>query len=147
MESEFGRPATPTTTRRVRVAAAVAWDAGRLLMTRRPPGGPLGLKWEFPGGKLEAGETPEHAIVREIREELGVGATPFEVLGVERHDYDHGLEVEIVFIRCTLSSLDFRPGRGVHEIRWFLPAEIDLAEVLAADRDFLAALGARGAHS
>src|SRR5262249_31818007 len=82
----------------IRVAAAVVWHEGRLLLTQRPPGGPLGLQWEMPGGKIEPGETPEHALVREISEELGVRATPWEVLGVESHDYPHGLEVEIVFL-------------------------------------------------
>lgn len=60
--------------RRLRVAAAVVFDGPDLLMTQRPPGGALGLQWEFPGGKLERGETPEVALVREIREELGVAA-------------------------------------------------------------------------
>lgn len=138
-------PAPPAAARRLRVAAAVVWDDGRLLMTRRPPGGPLGLMWEFPGGKVEAGETPERAIVREIREELGVEATAHEVLAVEAHDYPHGLEVEITFLRCALASLHLRPGHGVHEIRWSPPAEIDLAGVLAGDRDFLTGLGARPA--
>lgn len=137
--------AAPTAAARLRVAAAVVWDEGRVLLTRRPPGGPLGLMWEFPGGKIETGETPERAVVREIHEELGVEATPLEVLAVERHDYDHGLEVEIVFIRCTLASQRFRPGHGVHETRWRRPADIDLAEVLAGDRDFLTGLGARPA--
>jgi len=41
------------------VVAAVVWDGPRLLMTQRPAGGALGLQWEFPGGKIEAGETPE----------------------------------------------------------------------------------------
>jgi 8-oxo-dGTP diphosphatase len=139
------RPAHPSPTRRLRVAAAVVWDDGRLLMTRRPPGGPLGLMWEFPGGKIEAGETPEHAVVREIREELGVEGTALEVLAVETHDYAHGLEVEITFVRCSLESLRLIPGHGVHETRWQAPAEVDLAGVLAGDRDFLTRLGARPA--
>lgn len=59
--------------KRVRVVAAilVAEDA-RILVTRRAPGERLAGKWEFPGGKIEAGESPEHALVREIREELGI---------------------------------------------------------------------------
>jgi len=148
METE-PRPTTPSAppaaARRLRVAAAVIWNEGRLLMTRRPPGGPRGLMWEFPGGKVESGETPERAIVRELHEELGVDATAHEVLAVETHDYPDGLEVEIVFLRCALAALLLRPGQGVHEIRWSAPAEIDLAEVLAGDRDFLTGLGARPA--
>jgi 8-oxo-dGTP diphosphatase len=128
---------------RIRVAAAVVWQDGKLLLTQRPPKGPLGLQWEMPGGKIEAGETPERALVREVYEELGVRATPFEVLRVERHDYPHGLEIEITFVRCTFDSHDFRPNAEVHAFRWVAPGAIDLSEVLAADRDFLIGLGAR----
>ncbi len=129
---------------RLRVAAAVVWRGGRLLMTRRPPGGPLGGMWEFPGGKLEPGETPEAALARELSEELGVGATPGEVVSVERHDYAHGLSVELHFVRCELESLDFSPSPEVSEVGWFVPAEVDPAGVLEADRGFLARLAASG---
>ena len=128
--------------KRVRVAAAVVWDGPRLLMTQRPPGGALGLRWEFPGGKIEQGETPEQAIVREVREELAVGATPHEQLETVAHDYAHGLHVEIVFVRCTLDSFQFTRGAEVHAVRWQAPAEIVLGDVLEADREFLRALGA-----
>jgi 8-oxo-dGTP diphosphatase len=132
--------ATPNLQSRVRVAAAVVWREGRLLLTQRPPGGALGLHWEFPGGKIEPGESPEHALVREIREELNVGAKTHEVVGVDTHDYPHGLEVEITFIRCTLDSDHLHRGPGVHDFRWWKLDEIDLAEVLAGDRDFLTQL-------
>ena len=128
--------------KRVRVAAAVVWDGPRLLMTQRAPGGALGLQWEFPGGKIEPEETPEQAIVREVREELGVAATPHERLESVTHDYAHGLHVEIVFVRCTLESHRFTLSDEVHAARWQPPAEIELAEVLEADRDFLRSLGA-----
>ena len=132
--------------KRVRVAAAVVWDVPRLLMTQRPPGGALGLQWEFPGGKIEPGETPEQAIVREVREELAVAATPHEQLETVAHDYAHGLHVEIVFVRCTLDSFRFTLGREVHAVRWQPPAAIALDDVLEADRDFLRGLGAAPTH-
>jgi 8-oxo-dGTP diphosphatase len=128
--------------RRVRVVAGVVWREGRLLLTQRPPGDPLALQWELPGGKIEPGESPEHALVREIREELGVVATPGEVLEVDTHDYPHGLEVEVVFLRCTLDRLEFTPSAAVHAVRWVAPESIDLATVLAGDREFLKSLGA-----
>jgi len=126
--------------RHIRVAAAIVWCDGCVLMTRRPPGGPLGLKWEFPGGKLEPGESAEQALVRELREELGVGSVPRGTLAVEVHEYDHGQSVELHFVRCELDSLDFTPNPEVHEVRWIRPSEVDPAEVLDADRGFLAVL-------
>ncbi len=126
-----------------RVAAAVVWQQGRLLLTQRPPGDALGLQWEFPGGKIEPGEAPGEALIRELREELGVNATPLRVLAVDTHAYGHGLEVEITFIECILDSLEFTPGPAAHAVRWVAPAEIALGEVLAGDREFLRGLMAR----
>lgn len=124
----------------MQVAAAVVWRDGRLLLTQRPPGGPLGLLWEFPGGKIEPGETPEHALVREIAEELRVGARAGEVMAVDMHRYPHGLEVEIWFIGCELDSFELEAGPGVHDIRWWDLDEVDPAQVLDGDRRFLAEL-------
>lgn len=125
---------------RVRVAAAVIWREGRVLITQRPPGGPLGLQWEFPGGKIEPGESAEAAIVRELAEELGVAAIAKEILSVQQHDYAHGTAVEIVFVRCELGEALMAPGAGVHRHRWVLPAEIPVDQVLEGDRAFVRAL-------
>lgn len=54
-------------------ACVLVDDAGALLITKRPEGKPLAGLWEFPGGKVEADETPEHALIRELKEELGIG--------------------------------------------------------------------------
>lgn len=56
-------------------AAALVGVDGRVLLARRPPGKPMAGLWEFPGGKVRNGETPEAALVRELREELGIGVT------------------------------------------------------------------------
>jgi 8-oxo-dGTP diphosphatase len=134
---------TPAVKPRIAVVAAVVWRDGRLLFTQRPPGGPIGLQWEFPGGKIEPGESAAGALRREVREELGVEAEPLEELGRERHDYAHGMRVELVFLRCTLGSWEFKPSAAVHAVQWWRPEEIPLAEVLEADREFLRRLGAR----
>ena len=59
---------------------------------------------------------------------------------METHEYTHGLSVELHFVECELESLDFTPNSEVHEVRWDRPDEVDPAEVLEADRGFLAAL-------
>jgi 8-oxo-dGTP diphosphatase len=130
----------PPRAKRVRVAAAIVRRGRDVLMTRRPPGGPLGLQWEFPGGKIESAEAPAEALVREIAEELGVAAIAHETIAVESYTYPHGLEVELHFIRCTLASHEFTPDASVHAVRWSDPAAVDPADVLAADRQFLARL-------
>jgi len=130
------------TGRRVRVAAAVVWRDGKLLLTQRPPGGAFALQWEFPGGKIEPGETPAQALTREVLEELGVAATAHEALGVSVHDYAEGPRVEVAFLRCTLDSYDFRPSPAAHAVRWASPAAIPPEMILEADREFLARLKA-----
>ncbi len=140
-------PVPPRANGPLRVVAAVVRSEGRLLLTQRPPGGALGLQWEFPGGKIEPGETPEQALVREVREELGVAATAGSILAVERYSYPHGVDVEIAFVECVLDSHAFTPSRAVHASRWVAPAEIRLDEVLAADRGFLCSLGAGGSDA
>ncbi len=64
------------------VAAGVVTEGNKVLLTRRPEGTHLAGAWEFPGGKLEAGESPEEALRRELAEEIGVKVTVGEVLDV-----------------------------------------------------------------
>ncbi|MEY4005494.1 MAG: hypothetical protein RLZZ221_1590, partial [Verrucomicrobiota bacterium] len=69
------------------VAAVLTDDRGRFLLAQRPAHKKLGLNWEFPGGKVEPGETPEAALARELREELGIKITGIEPLPRFQHDY------------------------------------------------------------
>src|SRR5687767_4730600 len=75
----------------VRVVCAIIRDAeGRVLVARRPSNKPLGLKWEFPGGKVDRSEEPRAALAREIREELGVQVEVKEALDGVLFHYDFG---------------------------------------------------------
>ena len=98
------------------VSAAVLRRDGRVLIARRPSKGLLGGLWEFPGGKVEEGETHASALVREIHEELGVEIEPLDRLGTYRHAYTH--------FKVTLQAwfADLKEGEPAaleaSEIRW-----------------------------
>lgn len=66
------------------MAAALIGTDGRILVHQRKPGGPLGGLWEFPGGKVEAGENPYEALVRELSEELGIAVAPEDLTYLDR---------------------------------------------------------------
>jgi mutator protein MutT len=93
----------PLPERVVEVVAAVIERAGRILIARRRAGGHLGGRWEFPGGKRQAGETPEAALVREIREELDVAVTVGELLDDVEWTYPEKT-VRLLFFRCALAA-------------------------------------------
>ncbi len=103
------------------VAAALIDDDGRILMCQRPMGRAMEGLWEFPGGKIEAGETPEAALVRELREELGIDAfeSCLAPLGFASHDYDS--------IHLLMPLFALRRWRGVvtaregQVLRWVRP--------------------------
>ncbi|GAB4368634.1 MAG: 8-oxo-dGTP diphosphatase MutT [Acidobacteriota bacterium] len=115
----------------IRVAAAVIERRGRFLLARRPAGGHMAGYWEFPGGKLEDGETPESALVRELREELGVAVAPPRPFAVLRHDYPDR-RVELHFLRTSIVDGQPRPLE-VAEIGWFEPARMPELPILPAD--------------
>ena len=129
----------------VLVAAAALVDGdGRVLLTRRPPGKPMAGLWEFPGGKLGEGETPEAALIRELYEELGVNTeqsclAPFAFAS---HAYQTFHLMMPLFV-CRVWRGIATPREG-QETRWLPPARmVDLAmppadvPLVAMLRDFL----------
>ncbi len=123
------------------VAGALVRD-GRLLLTRRPDGDPLAGFWELPGGKVEAGETPEAALAREWREELGVEVESSSPLTFASGAPD-GRHVTLLVFRVR--SLRGEPSPvGVAEVRWTTPAEAARLSLLPADRPVVEGLASGG---
>ncbi len=117
-------------TREIAVVGAVIVADGRILCTRRGTG-PLAGLWEFPGGKVEPGESPQDALVREIREELSCTIHVGEQITTTRHEYDFATIVLMTFA-CSLA--DGEPVLTEHtETRWLSPD--DLGELTWAPAD------------
>ncbi len=123
----------------VRVAAAVIVRAdGAVLLAQRPSGKPYAGYWEFPGGKLEPGETPAHALSRELREELGITVRTASPWLVQEFVYPHA-HVELHFFRVR--AFDGEPaGHDGQAFAWQDPPAIDVAPLLPANTRVLAAL-------
>ncbi|MEQ8787223.1 MAG: (deoxy)nucleoside triphosphate pyrophosphohydrolase [Pirellulaceae bacterium] len=90
------------------IAVAVVQHAGRVLIGQRPPGAKLAGLWEFPGGKIEPGETPEQAAIRECREETGLAVDIAGRFPDHVQCYDHG-SVRLHFFACTPCDLELPP--------------------------------------
>jgi len=121
------------------VAAIIQQDDGRLLLVQRPDQAEMGGLWEFPGGKIEPGETPQAALARELAEELGVVAAVDDLYHTTDHQYSTGLQVHLLFYRCRI--LEGTPqllwGQA---LRWVTPADLPRYRYPAADMDVVARL-------
>lgn len=122
----------------IEVVAGILWRGRRFLAVKRPPGKPQAGFWEFPGGKVEPGESREDALARELHEELGVVPTTWAYWTEKRHDYGH------IKVRLHFYHVHQHAGRAVsregHELRWvdaegacgipFLEADTEIVEAL-----------------
>jgi len=120
------------------VAAVVQGDDGRFLLARRLPGAHLGGLWEFPGGAVEPGETPEEALRRELAEELGVEVVVEEPLTFAFHR-DGERDVLLLFYRARIAG-GAPHGREGQEIGWFSPAQLARLATPPADAKLIADL-------
>ena len=122
------------------VVCAVIEREGRVLIAQRPPHKLMPLKWEFPGGKVELGEEPTAAIVREIREELGCTVTVLRALPPFTHDYKTVVITMIPFV-CALTPDSPAPHAHEHvALAWVPPAGLHAYDLAAADWPVVSAL-------
>jgi 8-oxo-dGTP diphosphatase len=130
----------PEKKRHVHVVGAVITRGDEILCARRGPGAQAGL-WEFPGGKIEPGETPRGALTREIREELGCTIDVGDEVTTTTHPYD-ALTVTLTTYRATISDgtphphehaeLRWVPAMDLRQLAW-APADVPAVDLLARE--------------
>lgn len=123
------------------VAAALIVRGGEVLIGQRRPDQPMALQWEFPGGKIEAGESPEQALARELDEELGIQATIGPRVTHIRHNYRHGGAVDLQFFAVHEFSGEIQ-NRIFHQVRWTRLEDLPEYDFLTADRGLIRDLAA-----
>lgn len=126
--------------KQIEVVAAILHHNGRYFATQRGYGEFEGW-WEFPGGKIESGETPEQALQREIQEELGVDIVVGEKLCITEHDYPT-FHLTMHCYLCTLADgkIELREHKSAV---WLKPQELDIPNWLQADREVVGILSRR----
>lgn len=122
------------------VVAAVIERCGLILLAQRPENKHQALKWEFPGGKVEPGETAEVALIREIREELTCEICVIRPLSRFTHAYDRAT-IEMIPFVCHLAPGSPEPKPSEHlAIAWTLPRDLAKYDLAAADLPVVAEL-------
>src|SRR5580765_8401421 len=109
--------------RTIRVVAAVLESDGRYLITQRRPTAVLPLLWEFPGGRVEEGETDAAALKREVRHRLGVEIEAGQLISFVSHPYERYM-VDLYLYECHITSGELAP-LAVNAFRWVTSAEFD----------------------
>ncbi len=119
------------------VVAALIESDGKLLVCQRRRDAAFALMWEFPGGKVEPGESLEAALARELREELGIDATVLAEAYRTTHKYaEMPRAVELVFFRCAIAPASAAPRNlAFEQIAWCAPGDLPAMNFLPADRE------------
>jgi 8-oxo-dGTP diphosphatase len=122
---------TTSAPRTIRVVAAVLERDGRYLITQRRGTAVLPLMWEFPGGRVEAGETDQQALKRELRHRLGVDIEVGKLISFVSHPYEHYV-VDLFLYECTLMTESLAP-LAVNAYKWVASNEFDQYPFTPAD--------------
>jgi 8-oxo-dGTP diphosphatase len=128
-----------TRSRKVVVAGLIVGADGRILITRRRADQPLGGFWEFPGGKLEPGETPTSGLARELREELGVEVEVGPVWEVLHHAYPE-FDLLMLVYACRLAPGSEPRAVEVADLAWCRRDQLADYDILPADAPLVARL-------
>jgi 8-oxo-dGTP diphosphatase len=118
------------------VSAALILRGDNILICQRRRGQPMELKWEFPGGKIEVGETAEQALARELEEELGIHAEIGNQVTRIRHTYRHGGAVDLQFFAVPVFQGELE-NRVFNDFRWVPLKDLPSYDFLAADRGLI----------
>jgi 8-oxo-dGTP diphosphatase len=122
---------SPIFTGMVKVVCAIICKGDRFLACRRKQGKVRGGKWEFPGGKIKTGESPEEAIGRELLEELSVHVAVEGVLGAVVHHYPD-VSIELIAMKCKIEEGEIRLTDH-DEFRWISLQELKSVDFSEAD--------------
>ncbi len=124
-------------------AAALIDKDGRILLAQRPEGKSMAGLWEFPGGKVHEGETPEFALMRELEEELGIETRPccYLPIGFASHSYDD-FHLLMPLFACRIWKGEITPREG-QAFQWMFPREMYNLAMPEADKPLIAQLEAQ----
>jgi 8-oxo-dGTP diphosphatase len=123
------------------VAVALIVRGGEILIGQHRPDQPMALQWEFPGGGIEPGESPQQALARELHEELGLTATIGLPVTHIRHNYRNGGAVDLQFFAVHEFSGEI-VNHIYHQFRWVRLEELSAYEFLASSRGLVRDLAA-----
>lgn len=118
------------------VSAGIILRDGQILVAQRRPNDKHPLKWEFPGGKIEIGESPQRALIRELREELEIDATISSELARHEHEYSDGNRVHLLFFVVPRFTGEPR-ARVFNQIRWTDVRDLPALDFLEGDLEFV----------